>query len=93
MLLIDEDDFNLKTIDYIAIELNCDVCNFKSKLPRRFKKHIERMHKVDENLGTFMCKNCKFTSNVHTNFLRHKKTQCNQKLESCLFCDKKCKTK
>ena len=31
MLLIDEDDFNLKNIDDSAIELNCDFCNFKSK--------------------------------------------------------------
>ena len=39
--LIDEDDFNLKNIDDSAIELNCDFCNFKSKLSSRLKNTLK----------------------------------------------------
>jgi len=93
MQLFNDDDLNIKNIDDGAIELSCDFCNFKSKLSSRLKTHIERMHNVNKNLGTYKCEDCKFTANSHCNLLRHKKTQCNQKSEICLFCDKKYLTK
>eukprot|EP00092_Neocalanus_flemingeri_P006986 GFUD01007540.1.p1 GENE.GFUD01007540.1~~GFUD01007540.1.p1 ORF type:complete len:375 (+),score=81.02 GFUD01007540.1:42-1166(+) len=82
-LIIKEDNSDQNVEEFKHV---CSFCKFNTKRKDHLSRHIERMHTTS---GIYECDVCSYTSNVHENFMKHKKNPCTAKSEKCMFCEKR----